>query len=472
MCGILLQVTAKNKKLPISYTLNGNMLTRGPDDTNFFLSNRIRLIHTRLAISHSSMVQPGTFDEGEIVIAFNGELYNQEAQRGGASEIDLIYRLYKQHGVNYASHLDGEFSIIIIDLPRSIFHITRDFFGTKPLFAHQSDGLLEVCTVADQLRIVNQDSPPTAIQANSTLTYHLDTLELIAAREIVNITNVDFNRSKSWADLFRIELIRKWPLEAKPFIPLSSGHDSGLIAAISDEIGYKPTFYICPRGENLNILSQRIDFLRSRNHSIIIVDLPDGIQKRIRNAIDSQADNVSYIDESFRLLDPVRDDPSPMGLASIYKHASMSGCKVAMSGQGGDEIYSGGYGGFGPQINVSYQLSEDSEKSPFEVYPWRHLKNGRMQQYLLKEEIIASLYSVESRYPLLSLPPLLSYLFDYQPSYREFYKGPIEHELLRVGFPTDLSRFKRGFNPYSMDRSKAFLDRYAELVISAEEIWQ
>jgi hypothetical protein len=94
-----------------------------------------------------------------------------------------------------------------------------------------------------------------------------------------------------------------------------------------------------------------------------------------------------------------------------------------------------------------------------------------MQQYLLKEEAIASVFSLETRYPLLAIKPFLSFLYDYQPEYTISYKGPIEAELKSLEFPYDITRLKRGFNPFSMDRSEAFLDYFSEIVIQAEEVW-
>lgn len=472
MCGIYLQISKKGKNRPQEYDVCGAMKSRGPDDKNIYRNDNIRLIHTRLAISHNSKKQPAIYEGGSIIIAFNGEIYNNNATSVGMNEIDYIHNMYMLHGANYGSYLEGEFAIIIIDLKRRMLHITRDFFGTKPLFAKYEDGILEVCTIADQLKKNKNENEISMVPSNKTLSYLIETLEQIGSRKVVNVENISSENKIDWGKQFRKELIKRWPLEAKTFIPLSSGHDSGLIAAVAEDIGYKSVFYMCPRGENLNILAERLEYLHKRGNRVIVIDLEDKYEQTIRNTINAVADHVPYIDEVFRKIDPVRDDPSPIGLASIFKHASKTGYKVAMSGQGGDEIYSGGYGGFGPEINVSRGMREDNGKLPYELYPWRHLKEGRMQQYLLKEEVIASIFSIETRYPLLSISSLISYMYNYQAKYRKFYKGPIEEELIRLNFPVDLTRMKRGFNPYSMDRSKEFLEIYKQFVIRADEIWQ
>lgn len=440
-------------------------LSRGPDDCNIFKDKNVQIIHSRLAISQNSFRQPYIDNQNQLVVAFNGELYNNEVLFKSQSEVQFICSQYLKHGLNFAEKIDGEFVVILYDKCRELIVVARDYFGTKPLFAYGDNGTIVLSSIARMLpNKTHEIFPRNTLRAYSLKNGN----ELVDERSVVKDLNMRKNIKRPWFRTYSKELLNRIPLDARYFVPLSSGHDSGLIAATLDKLNMKSTFYTLPRGENLDILDKRIDYLKSRGHEVKVFDLKDTYQQKINAKLNEKADYVNIVNEKFCQIDPVRDDPSPMGLATMMEYANSNDIRVCISGQGGDEIYSGGYGGFGPKINVSIQVEETINSRPEVLWPWKHVHNGKMTQYILKEEMIASIYSIESRYPFLSLDCTANYLYNYDKNYNAYYKGPIEKSLIDLNFPVDLTRLKRGFNPFSMDRSEKFLEKHKNLVISLE----
>lgn len=127
---------------------------RGPDGQGEFIANPVHLGHTRLAIIDlTTGEQPMTFDDGRLVIVYNGEIYNYvelraELERHGItfktnSDTEVIPAGYKVFGAAFFSRLIGIFAFALVDLERRRLLLVRDHFGVKPLwYARTRDALI------------------------------------------------------------------------------------------------------------------------------------------------------------------------------------------------------------------------------------------------------------------------------------------------------------------------------------------
>ncbi|QRM90165.1 asparagine synthase (glutamine-hydrolyzing) [Lacinutrix sp. WUR7] len=157
MCGIN-GLISKNRSLDdVSNTLNKmNQLIyhRGPDDDGFCIENQgtttVAMAMRRLSIIDlSTGKQPIYNDDQSIVIVFNGEIYNylklkQQLESQGVtfktkSDTEVILKLYEAKGESSFAELDGMFAFSIYDKNRNKVFITRDFFGEKPLYYYQDE---------------------------------------------------------------------------------------------------------------------------------------------------------------------------------------------------------------------------------------------------------------------------------------------------------------------------------------------
>ena len=71
---------------------------------------------------------------------FNGEIYNYEQLQSiyklnsAKTECDVIAEGYKKLGLNFLGQLNGMFAICLYDKANNFIHLSRDFFGQKPLY--------------------------------------------------------------------------------------------------------------------------------------------------------------------------------------------------------------------------------------------------------------------------------------------------------------------------------------------------
>ena len=122
------------------------MKHRGPDDSGTFVSDGIGLAHTRLSIIDLSKFgrQPMISDDGQVVLAYNGEVYNfhelrRRLQRSGRrfrgqSDTEVVLRAYEQWGERAFGQFEGMFALAVWDGRNRRLLLARDRFGVKPLY--------------------------------------------------------------------------------------------------------------------------------------------------------------------------------------------------------------------------------------------------------------------------------------------------------------------------------------------------
>ncbi|GIW67096.1 MAG: asparagine synthetase B [Candidatus Parcubacteria bacterium] len=127
----------------------------GPDDAGNYLEKDLGLglANRRLSILDLSPLghQPMFDDQDEIVVVFNGEIYNfQEVKKElegfgykfkSNSDTEVIIYAYKHWGLDCLSKFRGMFAIAIWDKRREELVLIRDRIGVKPLYYYFSNGL-------------------------------------------------------------------------------------------------------------------------------------------------------------------------------------------------------------------------------------------------------------------------------------------------------------------------------------------
>ncbi|CAM5280008.1 hypothetical protein ADK47_18690 [Streptomyces rimosus subsp. rimosus] len=99
----------------------------------------------RLAIvDRESAIQPMTDSTGTLWVAFNGEIYNhaalrRELRRLGhtvrtGSDTEILLHGYREWGRDLPARLDGMFAFVVYDVARRAYLAARDRFGVKPLY--------------------------------------------------------------------------------------------------------------------------------------------------------------------------------------------------------------------------------------------------------------------------------------------------------------------------------------------------
>ncbi|MDA2923060.1 asparagine synthase (glutamine-hydrolyzing) [Acidobacteria bacterium AH-259-L09] len=122
---------------------------RGPDDSGIHVDGNIGLGIRRLSIIDvAGGHQPIFNEDGSLVIAYNGEIYNfkelrhQCEARGHRfrtrTDTETILHLYEDLGPELLTKLNGMFAFAIWDSKKRELFLARDHFGIKPLYyVHQ-----------------------------------------------------------------------------------------------------------------------------------------------------------------------------------------------------------------------------------------------------------------------------------------------------------------------------------------------
>ena len=131
--------------------MTDSLIHRGPDASNIFSDTDSNLLmgHRRLSIIDTSEggLQPMYSHSGNLVIAFNGEIYNHNELRAqlqkenssiswtSTSDTETLLEAFEQWGIeNTLTKLRGMFAIALWDKTKKNFYLIRDRFGEKPLY--------------------------------------------------------------------------------------------------------------------------------------------------------------------------------------------------------------------------------------------------------------------------------------------------------------------------------------------------
>jgi asparagine synthase (glutamine-hydrolysing) len=147
--------------------MSGSIVHRGPDDHGQLVEGGLGLGMRRLAIVDLSPNghQPMFNEDDSVAVVFNGELYNHRDLRSrllvdghrfrGASDTEVLVHGYEQFGLRrMLEHIEGMFAFALYDRPKRRLYLARDGFGIKPLYIRRTAGQL---SFASELRAFEHD---------------------------------------------------------------------------------------------------------------------------------------------------------------------------------------------------------------------------------------------------------------------------------------------------------------------------
>ena len=148
MCGINGIISKSQNKANEIKNMNDRIKHRGPDNEGTYIDDNIALGHRRLAIIDlATGDQPIYNEDKNLVIVFNGEIYNYKEIKKELknhtfktnSDTETLIHGYEEWGKDIVNKLRGMFAFAIYDKNKKELFIARDHFGIKPLYYYKND---------------------------------------------------------------------------------------------------------------------------------------------------------------------------------------------------------------------------------------------------------------------------------------------------------------------------------------------
>jgi asparagine synthase (glutamine-hydrolysing) len=353
---------------------------RGPDDSGVFesTSRGVALGHARLSIIDLSPLghQPMSSCDGQVVIAFNGEIFNYRELRQqlqatgyqfrGHSDTEVLLNLYMAYGEGLLPMLNGMFAFAIWDASRGAMLLARDDMGVKPLYYATADRSVFFASELKALLAfpqVPRTLDPAAIRDHLTYLWApaprtlLSGVRKLEPGHAMRLRSGAIERHWRWAEHpamqptrprsaaqaveeVRAAVERAVTRQMVADVPvgafLSGGLDSSAVVAFARK---------AQPGAALQCFTIAMDAQAQRVEGLVS-DLPYarevarhlGVELHEVHALPSLADELPRM---VWHLDEPQADPAPLNVLAISRLARESGIKVLLSGAGGDDIFTG-----------------------------------------------------------------------------------------------------------------------------------
>lgn len=358
--------------------MRDTMAHRGPDDAGLVLldEGRVGLGHRRLSIVDLSSAghQPMANEDGTVWISYNGEVYNHAELRRSLetkghvfcsrTDTEVLVHLYESRGADMVRQLRGMFALAIWDDSRKTLLLVRDRLGIKPLYyADTPEGLVFASEIKslfasgmirpsmDESRLpeylnFGRVLPPRTLfrgvaklEPGHLLEYGPDGVTRIRRYWDV-FDGVERTEPEAWQDeeiLERLEnaLRESVRLRLMSDVPvgvfLSAGVDSSTIAALVAEVKGVPlkTFTVGFEGSTVH---NEVEEARS---------LARQLGAEHYDVTVGPTDAKQFFPDYLRYMEEPVSNPTWMAVYFVSRLAREHGVTVALSGDGGDELFVG-----------------------------------------------------------------------------------------------------------------------------------
>lgn len=374
MCGIVSLWSSQGINPKTLKNATDSLVHRGPDGEGHWVSEnqQVALGHRRLSIIDlEGGEQPISNEDGSIHIVVNGEFYGFERIRNDlkkkghrfrtSSDSEIALHLYEEYGLDFVLHLRGEFAFILYDSNEKCLVAVRDRFGIKPLcFAKDDDGSLYMGSEAKAIfaagfkakwdkyaffHSCNIQYTPSdrtlfegvyQLKPGHILIYDGHDLDIKKYWDM-DYPNMPMSMKKSEQDyiaechdLFRESVKLRLRSDVPICFHLSGGLDSSAVASVAADIANKPfdcfTVSFDHEGyDELPIAKEMADHIGATLHTVPV----------------SQDDLVHAISDAVYTSEGLSINGHLAGKYLLSKAIRDAGFKVALTGEGSDEVLAG-----------------------------------------------------------------------------------------------------------------------------------
>lgn len=386
MCGICGKLNVEGKEISeeLIRRMSATLAHRGPDDEGIYISHgssrsgpqsvSIGLGHKRLSIIDLAKTghQPMANESKTVWIVFNGEIYGFDKLKKGLerrghrfsskSDCEVIIHLYEEEGIQCLKELNGMFAFALWDSRNQALYLVRDRLGIKPLvYSWDGTSLIFASEIKSVLQDpgISKEMDGNALELYLTFNYvpapftifkgirkllpgyylaakngSVETRQYwdVASNSLPDgVEKPDFETCKEklrdlLEEAVRMQLIADVPLGAF----LSGGLDSSILVGLMSRISnsavntYSIGFKDMPLFDETRYSREVAEFNHTNHHEILL----------------TSQDVLSVVPEVLRSFDEPFGDSSAVP-TYIVSRETKKDVKVAVSGDGADELFAG-----------------------------------------------------------------------------------------------------------------------------------
>ncbi|NNK13884.1 MAG: asparagine synthase (glutamine-hydrolyzing), partial [Desulfofustis sp.] len=375
MCGIsgLYLKHGESAERSMLEAMAGTMEWRGPDAAGFHSDNHLGLAHRRLKVIDLSddANQPMHAEAGRYSIVFNGEIYNYRELRAELeakackfktnSDTEVLLKAYIEWGEKILTRLNGIFAFAVYDKREQCLFIARDRFGIKPLF-YSFDGtrLAFASTVSAILTVpwVKKEISSETIFTFLKFSHIpspasiIDAIKQVKPAHYIKIRHGSFIETEYWnttelsnpegiLDLHESAFIEQLECSLMKSVKAQSVSDVPLGCFLSGGIDSSLISYYLARSSDKPVKSFSIGYKEQEfDESDYARKVANRLGFQHFEYIVSPEDFFEFIPDIPRYFDQPLADPTMLPSLLLAKN-SRSEVTVALSGDGGDELFFG-----------------------------------------------------------------------------------------------------------------------------------
>ena len=456
------------------------------------------LLHPRLSIIDLDPRANQPFERDGLVLTYNGEIYNYlelkaELESLGhrfetTSDTEVLLAAWRQWGPDALDRMEGMWAFAIADQRAGTLTLCRDRFGEKPLYLWPKDGTLYFASEVKALAALAGARPAanhTQILRYLTLGYKslyksgdsfFEGVFELPPSTYLTLTSPALHRPEFYWQLKHIprpmtaadalegareRLFRSVELRLRADVPvafcLSGGVDSATLAAIASK----------KLGADIHCFSiidsdERYDESANIQTMIEALGCPHHVTHTSTDGFFERMDDL------------VAHHDAPVATISYYVHSFLSeaihdaGYKVAVSGSGADELYTGYYDHYSMWLAQMWRRAQIDPTVDFETLmaDWKGGFGAHVQNPLLQDPMTFVRDPDQRGHITLDQDLFESLLarpfhedFEETEFTKELLRNRMMNELFAEAIPVILHEDDRNSMRWSVENRSPFLDR-------------
>ena len=370
MCRIFSVISREELNVPKAQDSLSLLHRGGPDGSGEFIKNNIFIGHRRLSIIDLSNQSSQPFVFKNIVISYNGEVYNFleikedliykfAATFTTTGDTEVIAQAYFYYGKEFIKLLYGFFALIIYDQNLQKIFAYRDFFGVKPLYYGIANNHFFLSSELKSIHHFNKSlnlnfnavgayfqkgfiEAPMSIyeniyklQPSSILCFDLSNFNYTTEfYDNLNLKPTNFSLKypdliEEIHELLKISFKKRLVADVPITVLLSGGLDSSLVTSMLAK-------------ENVNFETFTIGFENKKyDESIYAQKIANYVGVKNNTFICSEQDFINKIQILPKVYDEPFGDSSAIPTLLVSEYIQNNNFKVTLSSDGGDEIFAG-----------------------------------------------------------------------------------------------------------------------------------